>query len=279
MSCSLPLLLDLLKIATTLHRRQTALSVIPICDMITELDLLPDIYSKKTQDDLARLIEETAAEPTTFTSGVTKIVDICRQEYEQHDGLSSKPSVDREIGELLGFVLALASENIKQFLFSPENIQIFRFIRTFAIKPIENGFETYLISNAPADADITIKTVDTHVLLKRVEISYGKASIYPKMNIRIPSMNQDSALQNMRVNWSQTDTPEDDLEIYNYDQKKLGRIITRPAALPYTIPGKKISVRIPSAENAHILVTDILSKNDDVVSRFIKLTISGDSHD
>ncbi|NJO83466.1 MAG: hypothetical protein HC828_12040 [Blastochloris sp.] len=269
-------LLDILKIATTLHRHQTTLSVIPIRDIITELELSLNIYSKKIQDDLARIIQENVTESTISTSGITKIIDIYNQDHVRNNERPLRfdnSLVHREIDELLGLVVALASEHITHIEFSPKNMQIFRFIQTLTIVSVDSGFETYLISAVPSDTDIVTINADTHALLKRIEISYSRTSAYPRMNIRIPSMNQVSALQNMRMNWTQTDIPEDDLEIYNYDQKKLGKITTRSVALPYTIRGGKVSVRIPHADTARILMTDILSKNDEVISRCVKLNI------
>jgi hypothetical protein len=152
---------------------------------------------------------------------------------------------------------------------------LFRYIQVLRLNS-QTGGPITLVARVPEDMELPIRLDTSHALLKRIEIVYHAASPYPALTLRLPSTTRTSPWEGTRQGWQQRALPEYDLQLYNFNQRPLGRIMTRLVRPPSTLECERLTL-VLEAENIDLLRTDVVNDQDELLATCIRVAPPVDS--
>jgi hypothetical protein len=269
MDSLLKLLLNLLNVATTCRGPQ--LLVLPPEDILAVV--LAGSALAQQQDQLASIIRAAADGQMSMTASLRHLLDIM-QRFESdgaHFALSNEPwcAAATTLDRLLMLNALLEDRCALRSSLAFDDSAMFDFIQLLAIQPTADNPETVLVAQLSSrSGEIEIRR--DAGLLRRITITYRRDTIYPVLTVKIPSTTPDAPRRGTRLNWEQRDTPADDLNLYNFDHRPLGQIITRRVRPLIEIQGQKLTLRHSAQSDVEFLVTDVIDTKDTLLGRCIK---------
>jgi len=270
MDSLLNLLLNVLNVVTTC--RGPALRVVPALDMLSEV--LADSDLALEQEQLAGAIRARADGQIDLATCLSQMIQIVQRFDSKRAQLAALEERWNAAAKMLDQLLMVSTlldcdcARHGHFAFSANTM--FNFVQSLAIEPAPGDCGLVLVASVPAHSGEVQVNSDAG-LLRRILITYNRETEYPRLSVKIPSTTPNEPRQGTRLNWQQRTSPEDDLNLYDFNHRFLGRIITRRINPPYEIQGHKLTIVFLAPMNVEILVTDVIDSRDELLGRFVKL--------
>ena len=263
------LLLNALNVATMCRGPQ--LIVLPPEDILATV--LAGSPLAEEQEQIARIIVTVAGGQISTAAGLPHLLDMvqrCEPEDSQLAPFKDRRRAAATLDQLL-MLNALLDHNCalhSSLVF--DDSAMFDFIQSLTIEPAAGSPATVLAAQIAARSGEMPLTMDS-ALLRRITVTYRRDTLYPALTVKIPSTTPGAPRQGTRLNWEQRDTHADDLNLYNFNHRPLGQIITRRARPPYEIHGRKLALLFPAHSDVEFLVTDVIDTENAVLGRYVRL--------
>ena len=273
MDSLLKLLLNTLNVATTCRGPQ--LIVLPPEDILATV--LADSALAQEQEQIGRIICAAAEGQMSMAASLRHLFDIV-QRFES-DGAQLAPFKERwravatTLDQLLMVNALLEYDCALHSSLAFDDSAMFDFIQLLTVEPTADSPGTVLVARISSRSGEIQISRDSD-LLRRITITYRWDTTYPALTVKIPSMTLDTPRQGTRLNWEQRDTLADDLNLYNFNHRLLGQIITRRVRPPYEIQGRKLTLRYSAPSDVEFLVTDVFDTKNALLGRYVKLVRS-----
>ncbi len=180
-------------------------------------------------------------------------------------------SINHILEDLLALYAIVNSHSVGHADILMTNINVFNYIHKIRIEPENNNPYTVIIGTLSEQQDMLVSLSNNSYIERRTELIHSSTSPYPKLNLKTPSKRRPANWRSRRFDWLQRGLPEDDLEVYTYQERRVGNISTRELNLPYIISGKKHQIIIPEQVGTALFETSIRNEQGTVLMHCIRV--------
>jgi hypothetical protein len=117
--------------------------------------------------------------------------------------------------------------------------------------------DTILVATQP-DRDVSVTFKGHHYIERRTTITYQHGQRHPRLQVRMPMKSAIDQRPYERTHWIQKATSAYDLDLYTYQNRRMGHIETRPIAVPARISGQRLSLIFRLPTDTHMIETSLL---------------------
>lgn len=278
MDSELALLLNLQKLALSSPVDQSAITAIAPEPLIADAlaGMLAERELQQLQDLLARLGAGNigAAEAWRLAND---LVPAIKARSAQADQIAGRSALNRMLEEMFMLRSITGSQLVGHIDLRIKSIRLFDYIPRLTIDPVPGTPTTVIIGTMPqtlSQPDITVSSPHDSYIERRTEIVYSSRSPYPHLNLNTPSRRGALNVKTKRLDCIQHPFPEYDLEIYTFQERRVGNIQTRACELPYTVKGQKLSITIPRQDDTSLLETSMFDEKRNPLLHCVRLMIA-----
>lgn len=168
-------------------------------------------------------------------------------------------------------------ESESHIVFNLLDLALFYVIQRLAISAVNNQPPTTIVGLSTPSSQVmeTVISPGDSRIERNIEISYNSREACPQLHVKLPCRRLVSESLKSRRDYRQKPSPSYDLDIYSYNEHKMGRIKTRPLQLPHKVVGQGFTIVFDEEMGITPLVTSIEDQDENEVFRSIRLVIAG----
>lgn len=267
------MLISALKVAA-LHEERSTLVVVPMAEVWAAA--LADLPLE--QSDREELVElsRRLANRTQIAAILATLNRIAQTIIAQID---EQPQLARQIDErhaVLTAILAihtLASDDATDRIdVRIDSLALFDYVEQIYIKATQtepgtldaapssatdDKPDTILVVARP-DREMSVAFKGHHYIERRTTVTYRHGQRHPQLHIRTPTKSAIDERPYERKHWIQKTSSAYDLDVYTYQNRRMGRIQTRPISTLSRIAGQQLGLTFSLPVNTQLLATSLL---------------------
>lgn len=230
---------------------------------IAEPDLIiTDIFADYLDNtQLSQLTSAIQAFVANEQDSLAWLVTICSELLSTHSTLEKR--LDQAVialDDLLSLGNLLGSTALKQSRLHISRPEYFKYLQWLQVSEPDQTPLFLVGPLLPRQPGIVVPLPADHKLLQYIGISYLPDDVFPRLNITISSISDFDGLENERTGYQQTVDVDHDLTLRL--REPVGRILTRPVALPISLGGPLSEFAIDAASNLSLLKTTLFDNTN-----------------